>query len=380
MMTETNDVLARDAYYSPTPMLVSDRAGRVRDVNLAFEVLLGRAALGCRTEPVERLVQSVSGRAQGSFIPPEAVPFGDPKRGAVAALPGESGGRGGAIRLQSSDHGTIELVGTTVRRIHPLSGEAIGMIHYWQIIDGPGFDGLRAAFLDRLTHQLTWEMYAVSYDHILPLMRYYQLVLRRHRKALAAPSIRRVADCGAGTGNLVELLLEDGKDVVAIDAGRAMLNRLRSKPWAETERLSVFQQSAEHLPNFEDSSFDGVNILLTLYDMENPGDGLVEAMRILRPGGRIVVTEPKRSFDMQVILNRCVVRLRRMGKYDALATDMDRVVRANTTLDPTHRPSGSPMRIEDVWETLRATGFQDLSMRDSHYRQCATVVGTKPGR
>ncbi len=380
MMAETNNVLARDAFFSPTPILVSDETGRIADVNLALEVLLGRAALGCRDQPIERLTRSLGARIRGCFIPPEAAPFCGSKGGEPAAPACENRRRAGAVTMQSPEFGTVELLGTAVRRFDPLSGVVSGMTYYWQVTGTAGLDAFFSAFLDRLSHQLTWEMYAVSYDHILLEQRYYQLVLRRHRKALAAPGINRVADCGAGTGNVVELLLRDGKEVVAIDVGRAMLSRLRSKPWAETDQLVIHQQSSEHLPNLEDASFDGVNILLALYDMENPGEALNEAIRILRPGGRIVITEPKRSFNIQMILDRCVVRLRRIGKYGALAADMDRVAQANETLDPAQRASRSPMRIEDVWKTLNERGFQDLSMRDSHYRQCATVVGTKPVR
>jgi ubiquinone/menaquinone biosynthesis C-methylase UbiE len=380
MGAETNDFLSRDAYYSPTPVLVSDRHSHVRDVNLAFEVLVGRAAEGCRDRPIESLLRSLGNRVSGCLIPPEAPPFKVSKGGAANGIAVPSAEQVGKVTLQSGQFGSIQLLGTGVRRCDPLTGESIGMIYYWEDIETASSGALRAALLDRLAHQLTWEMYAVSYDRILPEMRYYQLVLRRHRKALAAPSIQRVADCGAGTGNLVELLLRDGKSVVALDVGRAMLSRLRAKPWAQTDRLTVFQQSAEHMPNLEGSSFDGVSILLSLYDMEAPHDALAEAIRILRPGGRIVVTEPKRLFNIQTILDRCHLRLRRIGLYESLEADMMRVEKANELLDPSQRTSRSPVRIEDVLQGLLERGFVNLSMRDSHFRQCATVVGTKPAR
>jgi ubiquinone/menaquinone biosynthesis C-methylase UbiE len=380
MGAETNDFLSRDAYYSPTPVLVSDRHGHIRDVNLAFEVLMGRAAEGCRDRPIESLLRSLGNRVHGCLIPPEAPPFSVSKGGAANGVAAPSPAQAGKVTLESGRFGSVQLLGTGVRRCDPLTGESIGMIYYWEDIETAASGALRTELLDRLAHQLTWEMYAVSYDRILPEMRYYQLVLRRHRMALAAPSIHRVADCGAGTGNLVELLLQDGKEVVALDVGRAMLSRLRSKPWAQTDRLTVFQQSTEHMPNLEDSSFDGVSILLALYDMQAPQDALEEAVRILRPGGRIVVTEPKRLFNIQIILDRCHQRLRRIGLYEPLEADMERVERANELLDPSQRASRSPMRAEDVLESLRQRGFMNLSIRDSHFRQCATVVGTKPAR
>jgi hypothetical protein len=40
--------------------------------------------------------------------------------------------------------------------------------------------------------------------------------------------------------------------------------------------------------------------------------------------------------------------------------------------------SRSTFRIEDVLEHLSEQGFQELSSRDSHFGQCATVTGRKP--
>lgn len=207
---------------------------------------------------------------------------------------------------------------------------------------------------------------------------YYQLVLRRHRRALQGPGVNRVADLGAGTGNLVELLLRDGHEVYAVEPNREMLARLYAKPWANDARLTVPRRSAEDLGQFEDGSLDGISILLSLYDMERPAQALREAIRVLRPGGTMVVTEPKEQFDIKVILGRCELRLRRLGLLEMLRSDMDRVNTPNLQLDPSHRPSRSPLRAEGVAWTLRGAGFTHLSFRDSHFRQCATVVATKP--
>jgi hypothetical protein len=96
---------------------------------------------------------------------------------------------------------------------------------------------------------------------------------------------------------------------------------------------------------------------------------------VLRPGGWIVVTDLKRSFQLEPILQECEAQLRSLGFYEKLADDLQRVVRSNHCLAPGSRSS---LRIEDVFASLAAQGFQELSMKDSHLGQCATVTGKKP--
>lgn len=365
--------LSDDAYYSPTPIAAADELGKIVEVNVALETLLGRSADSYIDRQAATLARVLS--------PPYGLPRGEP--GHPAGIGGGYGNSNGPdVRTAESvfashDFGPVRLHGTAVGR-HDPSWPRQGTTYYWQVEDAGAGPRFRAVFLERLKHRLTWELYAASYDRILPAMRYYRLVLRRHRKALHAPGVRRIADLGAGTGNFVELLLRDGHEVWAVEPNRAMLARLYAKPWAGDARLTVLRRSAEDLRGLDDDSFDGVSILLALYDMERPAEALREAVRVLRPGGTIVVTEPKERFDIKIILARCELRLKRLGVLDALRADMDRVNTANHRLDPSSRPSRSPLRAEAVAQMLEGAGFADVTLRDSHFRQCATVVATKP--
>jgi len=378
MANGTKDLLSRGDYFSPTPILAYDDRGRVVDVNLAFEILLGDVALGCRAHPVEDLLRVLGNRIDGHFIPRELSASHGANGKPWKASHIKNGHRTEMVTVHTADYGRLKLLGTAIPRCDESSGLKTGTTCYWEAFEWPGFDGFRARFVKQLEHELNWEMYAVSYDRILPEMAYYQTVLRRHSKAFADPAFRDVADMGTGTGNLAELLLRQGKRVVAIDNSRAMLARLRSKPWASTNRLVIFQQSAEQLSNLHDDSCDGVNILLALYNMQKPRDALQEAIRILRPGGRIVITEPKRSIDLKVILGHGDRRLRRIRKYDALAADKKRVDDINDRFKPKRRRSS--LFIEDIWDALTKRGFARMMMKDSHFHQCATIIGTKSAR
>ena len=227
---------------------------------------------------------------------------------------------------------------------------------------------------------IVWDIYASSYDRILNLMPYYREVVDRHRVALTVTAPGPLVDLGAGTGNLAEVLIDMGRSVTVVDNSRAMLDKLRLKPTLAAEigrRLTVIEASAEFLPMIADGAFAGVSILLALFDMRAPEQALDTAVRILEPGGTLVVTELKRCFQLGPILEECDRHLRVIGRYDELAEDLHNVVKSNRQLAP---GSLSCFRADSVLELLTARGFHDLSLVDSHFGQCATVTGRKPGR
>ncbi|MBV8235784.1 MAG: methyltransferase domain-containing protein, partial [Acidimicrobiia bacterium] len=160
---------------------------------------------------------------------------------------------------------------------------------------------------------------------------------------------------------------------------RAMLDRLRRKLADHVGRgLEVIEANAERLPRLASGSFGGVSILLSLYDMERPLDALEEAIRLLRPGGTLVITEPKLAFDIELILAKCKEHLKAIGRYAELVGDLDRVNRANRGLDPASREAHAAVHAEAIRDRLGRCGFLQLTMTDSHFGQCATIRGIKP--
>jgi ubiquinone/menaquinone biosynthesis C-methylase UbiE len=232
----------------------------------------------------------------------------------------------------------------------------------------------------RLDDHLVWDAFALSFDRILNLMPHYREVVERHGAALATTAPGPVADLAAGTGNLAELLIGMGRTITAVDNSRAMLDKLRSKSALAAEiggRLTLIEANAEFLPMIAGASFVGVSILLALFNTREPERGLDTAVRILQPGGTLIVTDLKQCFRLEPILEECGRHLRAIGRYDELAEDLDRVIMSNHQLAP---GSLSPFRAESVLESLAARGFRDLSFIDSHFGQCATITGRKPGR
>jgi ubiquinone/menaquinone biosynthesis C-methylase UbiE len=97
----------------------------------------------------------------------------------------------------------------------------------------------------------------------------------------------RVLVVGAGTGlDLPHLPSET--HVTAIDATPAMLARLERRAASTGRAIETHVMDARRLA-FSDRSFDAVVMHLILAVMPQPERGLKEAVRVLKPGGRIAV-------------------------------------------------------------------------------------------
>ncbi|MFC4408082.1 class I SAM-dependent methyltransferase [Haloarchaeobius iranensis] len=96
---------------------------------------------------------------------------------------------------------------------------------------------------------------------------------------------QRVLDAGCGTGVYTEFLLDDGADVVGLDASEAMLAHARERVG---DRAELHQADlGERLP-FDDDAFDGVVSALALGYVEDWDALFAEFARVLRPGGFVV--------------------------------------------------------------------------------------------
>lgn len=100
---------------------------------------------------------------------------------------------------------------------------------------------------------------------------------------------REVLDIGCGAGALARVLAEHGVAVVGIDPAQEAITAARER--VPEARLMVGR--AEALP-FGEDSFDACIFLNSLHHVPVPlmQSALHEALRVLRPGGEVVIVEP----------------------------------------------------------------------------------------
>ncbi|MBU1041081.1 MAG: methyltransferase domain-containing protein [Proteobacteria bacterium] len=97
------------------------------------------------------------------------------------------------------------------------------------------------------------------------------------------------ADLGAGTGFVTEALLEAGLSVACVDQSPDMLAELAAK-FGASDRVTTFEGRAEDLP-LPDASVDFVFANMFLHHVDDPARAIAEMARIVRPGGRVVITD-----------------------------------------------------------------------------------------
>lgn len=128
-------------------------------------------------------------------------------------------------------------------------------------------------------------------------------------RKLAAQPGERILEVGFGTGHcLVEIATAVGPNgkVLGIDISDQMLAHAQELLTKEgmADRAELTRGDAEQLP-FESNRLDGIffSFTLELFDTPELPKVLVECMRVLRPGGRIVVVAVSREGKHGVVLN-----------------------------------------------------------------------------
>lgn len=97
------------------------------------------------------------------------------------------------------------------------------------------------------------------------------------------------ADIGSGTGFLSEGLLQKGVNVIAIDYSEEMINQLQDK-YGQNKSFDCRQGQGESLP-IDDTSVDYSMANMYLHHVEDPLISIKEMTRILKPGGKLVITD-----------------------------------------------------------------------------------------
>ena len=123
-------------------------------------------------------------------------------------------------------------------------------------------------------------------------------LLGRHREWATSRAAGMVLELAVGTGLNLALYPDQVEHVLGVDLSEGMLDHARARLHARGmgDRIEVRHGDVQHL-DLADASVDTVLATYTLCTVPNPRAALIEARRVLRPGGRLLLVEhgPSRS-------------------------------------------------------------------------------------
>lgn len=168
----------------------------------------------------------------------------------------------------------------------------------------------------------TWKRIAGIYDLRV------RLFLRWRKPAVDALQLRpgdAVLDVACGTGlnfpHIIERVGTEGR-LVGVDCTRAMLERARRKVDRHRWRqVALMECDAANLP-LAGESFDGVLCSYAMGINPHYRRAIAESVRVLKPGGRLAILEPKRGSALWARPVNPLVAF--AGKFGLLSLDRSR--------------------------------------------------------
>lgn len=111
------------------------------------------------------------------------------------------------------------------------------------------------------------------------------------QKFVGTQPFQAMLDLGTGTGRLLEIFAPLYRRGVGIDMSREMLAVARANLDKAGVAHAQVRQGDIYAPPVDRDAFDLVTIHQVLHYLDNPGLAIVEAARMLRPSGRLVIVD-----------------------------------------------------------------------------------------
>jgi ubiquinone/menaquinone biosynthesis C-methylase UbiE len=182
-----------------------------------------------------------------------------------------------------------------------LTAVGLGLLLYWLLVVTEG------VYLGRRLVVWMYDLTAHRYDRIKQFDADAErfLVIQPLLDRLADRAAPLVLDVATGTGRLPVFLLDEptfNGRVLGLDASARMLSQAWPKLKVYHQRANLVRQIAVDLP-FGGNVFDSVTCLEALEFFPDDTRALLEMVRVLRPGGTLLVTR-RRGWEAKTFVGR----------------------------------------------------------------------------
>ena len=215
-----------------------------------------------------------------------------------------------------------------------------------------------------------------AYDRILPYAVHYRDILKTHVAELS--ECNNIIDLGCGTGSCTLELLSLGKTVTAVDISKKSLQKLDALACSRefTSRLRILHQDVTNLKGVQ-NEFDGASSMIMAHLVSDYEAHIAETLRVLSPGGRMVLTARAADKDPELLVRSTEESLKEQGLYEELKDDFNVV--ADQLLRTAARRSKSLISVAEAIEKLAKCGYVEIrELQNKSLGVMYTLVASKP--
>jgi len=235
-----------------------------------------------------------------------------------------------------------------------------------------------------------WNLYSATYDalnHSIPYDQHMRMLVDRLE---LRPGLR-IVDLGCGTGNLETRLgslasADVEVEVVGLDFSAKMLERARRKT-ASWPGITYQQADLSAGIPLDDASVDVVVSNNFIYSVSDKESLLAEIHRILRPGGRVVISDPRPDSQIPLVIRAHFTEISRMSQprkalqYAKTAVSLPflglpPIILSKLFIDSRRRATTYEFCTEDRLRSLFA-GFEHLEIVPVYAEQSWLVEASK---
>ena len=232
---------------------------------------------------------------------------------------------------------------------------------------------------ERRFWELRNKIYSLFLENFIP---YRELIGTIIEKLNPVPEFY-ILDAGCGPGIFEKIII--GKEILdlkieAIDISKEIINIAKKKN-RFSNNVSFKIVDLNDKLKYRDQSFDAVVCINVLYLLQKPRDTLIDFFRVLKEGGKLMISIPKYNFNYSPLLQRHFLRVNGIKKIRdiilfffilVLIFFFEFIITKRERRGRYHRFNKS-----DILRLFQGTNFRNLEISDCYAGQNFLIIAEK---